>query len=114
MARPGTPRDVLDGVPVEFRPGNLTDAGSIAAALRGCDAVIHCAADYRIFVPDPARMWAVNVAGPEPAAVVGSALVAEIENAASVDAAETALTARVKLLKHAARQGMSRREDFGV
>jgi tryptophan synthase alpha chain len=48
------------------------------------------------------------------AAVVGSALVAEIENAASVNAAETALTARVKLLKHAARQGMSRREDFGV
>ncbi|WP_254452340.1 hopanoid-associated sugar epimerase [Roseicella sp. DB1501] len=65
LARPGTPRDVLAGVPVEFAPGDLTDAASLAAAARGCDALIHCAADYRIWVPDPARMTAVNVAGTE-------------------------------------------------
>lgn len=63
LARPGTPRDVLDGVPVHYCPGDLTDAASLAAAVRGCAAVIHCAADYRIWVPDPARMDAVNVAG---------------------------------------------------
>jgi tryptophan synthase alpha chain len=44
------------------------------------------------------------------AAVVGSALVEEIERAESVDAAAAALTARVKLLKGAAVTGMSRRE----
>jgi tryptophan synthase alpha chain len=44
------------------------------------------------------------------AAVVGSALVEEIERADSVDAAATALAARVKLLKGAAAAGMSRRE----
>jgi tryptophan synthase alpha chain len=52
------------------------------------------------------------------AAVLGSALVSEIENAtlsdptseASVDRAATALAARVRLLKQAARRGLSRRE----
>ena len=44
------------------------------------------------------------------AAVVGSALVEEIERAGSVDAAAAALAARVKLLKGAAVAGMSRRE----
>jgi tryptophan synthase alpha chain len=44
------------------------------------------------------------------AAVVGSALVEEIESAASVQAGADALAARVKLLKSAAVAGMSRRE----
>jgi tryptophan synthase alpha chain len=44
------------------------------------------------------------------AAVVGSALVEEIERAVSVDAAAAALASRVKLLKSAAAAGMSRRE----
>lgn len=44
------------------------------------------------------------------AAVIGSALVEEIERAESVDAAAAALAARVKLLKGAAAAGMSRRE----
>jgi tryptophan synthase alpha chain len=44
------------------------------------------------------------------AAVVGSALVEEIERAGSVEAAAQALAARVKLLKGAAVAGMSRRE----
>jgi tryptophan synthase alpha chain len=44
------------------------------------------------------------------AAVVGSALVGEIEKAKSVDQAVTALAARVHALKEAARHGLSRRE----
>ena len=47
------------------------------------------------------------------AAVVGSALVEEIERAASVPAAAEALAARVKLLKGAAVAGMSQRELQG-
>jgi tryptophan synthase alpha chain len=43
------------------------------------------------------------------AAVVGSALVAEIERAATVEAAAAAVAERARLLKAAARQGMSRR-----
>ena len=72
LLRPATPRDVLAGVPVEPAPGDLTDPASVAAAVRGCGAVIHCAADYRIWVPDPERMAAVNVAGTE--AVMRAAL----------------------------------------
>jgi tryptophan synthase alpha chain len=44
------------------------------------------------------------------AAAVGSALVSEIENAKSVDAATFALSERIRSLKEAARQGLSRRE----
>jgi tryptophan synthase alpha chain len=44
------------------------------------------------------------------AAVVGSALVSEIENAKSVDAAAAALSVRIRALKEAARHGLSKRE----
>ncbi|HTA51543.1 MAG TPA: tryptophan synthase subunit alpha, partial [Candidatus Acidoferrum sp.] len=43
------------------------------------------------------------------AAVVGSALMAEIEKSATVDAAVSAVAARVRVLKQAARAGISRR-----
>ena len=43
------------------------------------------------------------------AVVVGSALVAEIEKAHSANAAATAVAERVRILKHAARHGVSRR-----
>lgn len=48
------------------------------------------------------------------AAVVGSALVAEIARAKTVEAAATAVAERVRLLKTAARKGLSRREDAGA
>jgi tryptophan synthase alpha chain len=44
------------------------------------------------------------------AAVVGSALVSEIEKAKSVDSAAAALAERIRSLKEAARHGLSRRE----
>jgi tryptophan synthase alpha chain len=44
------------------------------------------------------------------AAVVGSALVSEIENAKSIEAASVALAARIGSLKQAATRGLSRRE----
>jgi tryptophan synthase alpha chain len=44
------------------------------------------------------------------AAVVGSALVSEIEKASSIQAASASLRERVKVLKEAGRRGLSRRE----
>ena len=44
------------------------------------------------------------------AAVVGSALVSEIEKASSIEAASASLSERVKVLKEAGRRGLSRRE----
>jgi dihydroflavonol-4-reductase len=43
--------------------GDLADPSSLAAAVAGCDAVFHVAADYRLWVPDPAAMNRVNVDG---------------------------------------------------
>jgi len=45
------------------------------------------------------------------AAVVGSALVSEIEKAATPEAAAAALSGRLRTLKEAARRGLSRREN---
>lgn len=87
LVREATPRAVLDAVPAEFIPGDLTDAASVARAMEGCGAVIHCAADYRIFVPDPARMWAVNVAGTE--AVMRAALAAGCRRVVHVSSVAT-------------------------
>jgi dihydroflavonol-4-reductase len=36
---------------------------SLAPALKGCDAVVHVAADYRFWIPDPAAMYRANVDG---------------------------------------------------
>jgi dihydroflavonol-4-reductase len=43
--------------------GDLRAPEGFAAALRGCDALIHVAADYRLWVPDPAEMYKANVEG---------------------------------------------------
>jgi dihydroflavonol-4-reductase len=43
--------------------GDLRAPAKFAAALQGCDALIHVAADYRLWVPDPAEMYKANVEG---------------------------------------------------
>lgn len=53
----------LQGLAVELFPGDLKDPASLNAAVRGCAQVFHVAADYRLWVPDPAEMYAVNVQG---------------------------------------------------
>jgi dihydroflavonol-4-reductase len=43
--------------------GDLREPVSFASALQGCDAVVHVAADYRLWVPAPAEMYKANVEG---------------------------------------------------
>lgn len=43
--------------------GDLRDPAAFASALKGVDAVLHVAADYRLWVPDPADMYKANVDG---------------------------------------------------
>ena len=43
--------------------GDLREPETFASALVGCDALIHVAADYRLWVPDPAEMYKANVEG---------------------------------------------------
>jgi dihydroflavonol-4-reductase len=53
----------LAGISGETHVGDLSDPASIAPALAGCDALMHVAADYRLWIPDPAAMYRANVDG---------------------------------------------------
>jgi dihydroflavonol-4-reductase len=53
----------LAGLAVEVAAGDLKDPESLKQALAGCTNLFHVAADYRLWVPDPATMYAVNVDG---------------------------------------------------
>ncbi len=48
---------------VEVVIGDLRSPAAFGSALVGCDALIHVAADYRLWVPDPAEMYRANVEG---------------------------------------------------
>src|ERR1700731_5292920 len=63
LARPRSDRRNLKGLSVEIAPGSLEDPGSLAAAVAGCRYLFHVAADYRLWVPDPAPMFRANVGG---------------------------------------------------
>lgn len=53
----------LADVPVDLRPGDLTRTAAIVDAMRGADAVIHLAGDYRVGIPasERPRMYDTNV-----------------------------------------------------
>jgi dihydroflavonol-4-reductase len=53
----------LEGLKAETAIGELRDAGSLEKAMSGCDTVFHVAADYRLWVRDPAEMYKSNVEG---------------------------------------------------
>jgi dihydroflavonol-4-reductase len=43
--------------------GDLRDSASLEKAMAGCEVVFHVAADYRLWVRDPAEMYRSNVGG---------------------------------------------------
>jgi dihydroflavonol-4-reductase len=47
----------------EIVVGDLRQPESLRSAIRGCDALVHIAADYRLWVRDPQQMYAANVEG---------------------------------------------------
>jgi dihydroflavonol-4-reductase len=53
----------LEGITGETHVGDLSDPESLRPALAGCDAVVHVAADYRLWIPDPKAMYRANVDG---------------------------------------------------
>jgi len=63
LARPGGDRRALAGLDVEIAEGDLLDAASLRNAVRGVGTVFHVAADYRLWAPDPAALYRVNVDG---------------------------------------------------
>ncbi|HEX4650320.1 MAG TPA: hopanoid-associated sugar epimerase [Granulicella sp.] len=53
----------LEGLDAEVVVGDLRDAASLRSAIAGCEAVVHVAADYRLWVRDPKAMYGANVEG---------------------------------------------------
>lgn len=63
LARPASDRRNLSGLAGTIVEGDLTDHASLGRAVAGCRALMHVAADYRIWVPDPDAMVRANVGG---------------------------------------------------
>ena len=63
LVRPGSDRRNLERLDIDLVEGDLTDAGSLQRAVRGCSHLFHVAADYRLWIPDPERMYKTNVDG---------------------------------------------------
>lgn len=62
LARPTSDRALVQGLG-DVVLGDLRDPPSLAAAVAGCRYLVHVAADYRLWVPDPAPMFQANVEG---------------------------------------------------
>jgi dihydroflavonol-4-reductase len=63
LVRPNSDRRNLSGIDCEIVTGDLVEPLSLPRALRGCEAVFHVAADYRLWVPDREKMHRTNVQG---------------------------------------------------
>jgi dihydroflavonol-4-reductase len=68
LVRPTSNLKNLEGLKVgttraETATGDLRDPGSLEKAMVGCEVVFHVAADYRLWVRDPAEMYRSNVEG---------------------------------------------------
>jgi dihydroflavonol-4-reductase len=53
----------LEGIRGETHLGDLAEPESLRMGLEGCDAVVHVAADYRLWIRDPEVMYHTNVDG---------------------------------------------------
>jgi farnesol dehydrogenase len=62
LARPTSDRRGLPSS-AEFAEGDVTDAASLKAAARGCEAMLHMAALVKMWVPERERFDRVNVGG---------------------------------------------------
>jgi dihydroflavonol-4-reductase len=97
LVRPGADRRNLVGVTAELVTGDLADPPSLLPALRGCQGLMHVAADYRLWAPDPAPMYRVNVEGTR--ALMTAALEAGVRR--------IVYTSSVAVLGHEPRDGMA-------
>jgi len=77
LLRPESDRRNVADLAVEARLGSLEDHASLRAALEDCGALYHVAADYRLWVRDPAAMYRRNVEGTR--ALMEAALAARVE-----------------------------------
>jgi len=63
LVRPTSDRRNLEHLDAEAVVGDLASPETLEPALKGCEGLCHVAADYRLWVPEPSRMYDVNVTG---------------------------------------------------
>lgn len=63
LVRAGSDTSNLKGLDIEPWQGNLLDRDGLRQGLKGCDALYHAAADYRLWTRDPQQMYRINVEG---------------------------------------------------
>ena len=63
LVRPTSNLANLEGLAAETIIGDLLQPDSLRTSIRGCDALMHVAADYRLWVRDPQAMYSANVDG---------------------------------------------------
>jgi len=63
LVRPTSNLKNLEGLKAEAAIGDLRDPASLEKAMAGCEVVFHAAADYRLWLRDPAEMYRSNVEG---------------------------------------------------
>ncbi|MCZ6604426.1 MAG: NAD-dependent epimerase/dehydratase family protein [Alphaproteobacteria bacterium] len=63
LVRTASRRDNIADLDAEIVVGDLTEPTSLAGAVKGCDALYHVAADYRLWVRDPRELYETNVGG---------------------------------------------------
>jgi dihydroflavonol-4-reductase len=63
LVRRASRAEHLQSLHAELVVGDLRQPSTLAAALADCEALVHVAADYRLWVRDPDAMYAANVTG---------------------------------------------------
>lgn len=63
LARPTSSRALVADLDLPFRIGDLTDEASLRAAVRGHDAVVHCAGAFSLTKSDDDELYRTNVIG---------------------------------------------------
>ncbi|MBP0592366.1 NAD-dependent epimerase/dehydratase family protein [Paraburkholderia sp. LEh10] len=63
LVRPTSPRRNVEALDAEIAVGDMRDEASMRAALRGARYLLHVAADYRLWAPDPHEIERANLEG---------------------------------------------------
>lgn len=84
---PGRIQFTLDSLNLERKYGNLLEPASIIEAMKGCDAVIHCAASTAVWPAHNSTCLRINVDGTHN--IVQAALVSNISRLVYVSSAST-------------------------
>ncbi len=79
LVRASSPRRKLAGLSAEVVAGDMRDAAAVGRALAGVRFLLHVAADYRLWAPDPGEIMRNNLEGT--ATVMRAALAAGVERA---------------------------------